>query len=46
MSEPGGLSRGLTSYGDPDFARYLSRSFARSTGVSPRCSTGRWSASR
>jgi dihydroxy-acid dehydratase len=40
MSEPGGLSRGLTSYGDPDFARYLRRSFARSTGVSPRLLDG------
>ncbi|HXH84891.1 MAG TPA: dihydroxy-acid dehydratase, partial [Candidatus Tectomicrobia bacterium] len=29
-----GLSRGLTSYGDPDFALYLRRSFARSMGYS------------
>jgi dihydroxy-acid dehydratase len=30
-----GLSRGLTNYGDRDFARFLRRSFARSTGLSP-----------
>ncbi|HEU4549230.1 MAG TPA: IlvD/Edd family dehydratase [Rhizomicrobium sp.] len=29
-----GLFRGLTNYGDRDFARYLRRSFARSMGVS------------
>lgn len=29
-----GFDRGLTQYGDPDFARYLRRSFARSTGIS------------
>ncbi|MCP5411152.1 MAG: dihydroxy-acid dehydratase [Alphaproteobacteria bacterium] len=29
-----GLFRGLTNYGDKDFARYLRRSFARSMGVS------------
>ena len=29
-----GLSRGLTTYGDPDFARFLRRSFARSMGLS------------
>ena len=29
-----GLSRGLTGYGDPDFARYLRMSFARSMGYS------------
>jgi dihydroxy-acid dehydratase len=29
-----GLARGLTSYGDPDFALYLRRSFARSMGYS------------
>jgi dihydroxy-acid dehydratase len=29
-----GLGRGLTHYGDPDFALYLRRSFARSTGLS------------
>lgn len=33
MSEHG-LSRGLTSYGDRDFALYLRRSFARSMGYS------------
>ncbi|RYE11133.1 MAG: dihydroxy-acid dehydratase [Hyphomicrobiales bacterium] len=30
-----GLARGLTNYGDRDFARFLRRSFARSTGISP-----------
>src|ERR1700746_2018333 len=34
MSEPVGLARGLTNYGDPDFALYLRRSFARSMGDS------------
>jgi dihydroxy-acid dehydratase len=34
MSEPVGLARGLTNYGDPDFALYLRRSFARSMGYS------------
>jgi dihydroxy-acid dehydratase len=29
-----GLARGLTNYGDPDFALYLRRSFARSMGYS------------
>src|SRR2546425_11011659 len=29
-----GLSRGLTNYGDPAFALYLRRSFARSMGYS------------
>ncbi len=29
-----GLFRGLTNYGDRDFARYLRRSFARSMGIS------------
>jgi dihydroxy-acid dehydratase len=29
-----GLERGLTSYGDADFALYLRRSFARSMGYS------------
>ena len=29
------MSRGLTNYGDPDFALYLRRSFARSMGYSP-----------
>jgi dihydroxy-acid dehydratase len=31
---PQGLRRGLTQYGDPDFALYLRRSFARSMGFS------------
>jgi hypothetical protein len=31
-SPDGGLRRGLTHYGDPDFALYLRRSFARSMG--------------
>jgi dihydroxy-acid dehydratase len=34
MSDPHGLSVGLTNYGDPDFALYLRRSFARSMGYS------------
>src|SRR6202040_3718112 len=39
MTEPAGTSRhglslGLTNYGDPDFALYLRRSFARSMGYS------------
>jgi dihydroxy-acid dehydratase len=34
MSGKGGLASGLTSYGDPDFALYLRRSFARSMGYS------------
>ncbi len=34
MSEPIGLARGLTQYGDPDFSLYLRRSFARSMGYS------------
>src|SRR4249919_3834279 len=34
MSEPPGLDRGLTNYGDRDFARFLRRSMARSMGVS------------
>ena len=33
--EPRGLAKGLTNYGDKDFARFLRRSFARSTGISP-----------
>ncbi len=32
--EPQGLGGGLTSYGDPAFAAYLRRSFARSMGYS------------
>ena len=35
MSEPVGLARGLTNYGDRDFALYLRRSFAKSMGYSP-----------
>jgi dihydroxy-acid dehydratase len=31
---PHGLAKGLTNYGDPDFALYLRRSFARSMGFS------------
>ena len=34
MNERHGLDNGLTNYGDPDFARYLRRSFARSMGLS------------
>ena len=34
MTDPIGLRRGLTQYGDPDFALYLRRSFARSMGYS------------
>ena len=34
MTDPVGLRRGLTHYGDPDFALYLRRSFARSMGYS------------
>ena len=34
MSDAIGLARGLTNYGDPDFALYLRRSFARSMGYS------------
>ena len=34
MTEPLGLDRGLTNYGDQDFARFLRRSFARSMGIS------------
>ena len=32
--EPHGFDRGLTNYGDRDFARFLRRSFARSMGIS------------
>jgi dihydroxy-acid dehydratase len=35
MPDPTGLARGLTNYGDPDFALYLRRSFAKSMGYSP-----------
>jgi len=34
LERPPGLTRGLTNYGDPDFALYLRRSFARSMGYS------------
>ncbi|MFO1080907.1 MAG: dihydroxy-acid dehydratase [Reyranellaceae bacterium] len=34
MTSPTGIVRGLTDYGDPDFARFLRRSFARSMGLS------------
>jgi dihydroxy-acid dehydratase len=34
MTKPQGLDKGLTNYGDRDFARFLRRSFARSMGVS------------
>src|SRR4029078_2339175 len=34
MTEPVGIARALTNYGDPDFALYLRRSFARSMGYS------------
>ncbi len=33
--DPVGLARGLTNYGDKDFALFLRRSFARSMGISP-----------
>ncbi|MBI1245078.1 MAG: dihydroxy-acid dehydratase [Alphaproteobacteria bacterium] len=32
--KPKGLGKGLTNYGDMDFAHFLRRSFARSTGMS------------
>jgi len=34
MTDPIGLAKGLTNYGDRDFALYLRRSFARSMGYS------------
>jgi dihydroxy-acid dehydratase len=34
MSDPLGLARGVTDYGDRDFALYLRRSFARAMGYS------------
>ena len=34
MSDPRGLARGLTNYGDADFSLYLRRSFATSMGYS------------
>ena len=45
MTEPVGLARGLTNYGDRDFSLYLRRSFARSMGYSSRCWRARSSAS-
>ena len=33
-AQPQGLAHGLTHYGDPGFAAYLRRSFARSMGYS------------
>jgi dihydroxy-acid dehydratase len=32
--QPTGIAHGLTNYGDPDFSRYLRRSFAQSMGYS------------
>ena len=32
MPDPVGIARGLTNYGDRDFALYLRRSFAKSMG--------------
>jgi dihydroxy-acid dehydratase len=34
MSRGNGLDKGLTNYGDPEFSRYLRRSFAKSMGYS------------
>ena len=34
--KPQGLGGGLTNYGDPDFARFLRRSFAKSMGYTDR----------
>jgi dihydroxy-acid dehydratase len=34
MKDKGGIHRNLTNYGDPEFAAYLRRSFARSMGYS------------
>jgi dihydroxy-acid dehydratase len=34
MAEDKGLEKGLTNYGDPEFATYLRRSFAKSMGYS------------
>ncbi len=34
MARRHGIDNGLTNYGDPDFARFLRRSFARSMGLS------------
>ncbi len=35
MADAQGFDIGLTNYGDRDFARFLRRSFARSTGLAP-----------
>ena len=44
---PHGLDRGLTNYGDQDFARFLAASFACSMGLSREMlAASRWSASR
>ena len=40
MADPSGLARGLTQYGDRDYALYLRRSYARSmAGPLRYCST-------
>lgn len=36
MADDNGIRRGLTNYGDRDFAQYLRNSFARSMGLSKR----------
>ncbi len=44
QSEPSGIYRSLTSYGDPDFSRYLRRAFLASAGYDrddPRSAHGR-----
>ena len=46
MSASQGLDRGLTNYGDRDFARYLRRSMARSMGLSTELLASPSSASR
>ena len=35
-NDPKGIASGLTNYGDPDFALYLRRSFAKSMGYSAK----------
>jgi dihydroxy-acid dehydratase len=35
MSSPPGRARGLTSYGDPGFSRFIRMAFARHTGLGP-----------
>src|SRR5258705_794641 len=35
MNEENGIYRGLVSYGDQDFSRYLRRTFLHATGRSP-----------